>query len=143
MRTNADLNMNIPTGTKKEDFKTREEIITSFYAEWGRNNPEHRVFNDCLNDYILVNYSSLNETRRHAAKRFPSTMAVLQLDTILRTAKRVGRPLPNKPGSKNQKHFSKMIRLECQLDGIGKVKLLVGIKKKTGKLVQYCITVLE
>lgn len=68
---------------------------------------------------------------------------VLQLDTILRTAKRVGKPLPTKPRSKNQKNFSKMIRMECQLEGVGKVKLLLGIKKKTGEMVQYCITVLE
>ena len=44
---------------------------------------------------------------------------------------------------KNQKNFSKMIGLECQLKGIGKVKLLVGIKTKTGEMVQYCITALE
>lgn len=135
--------MNIPIGTEKEDFKTRENIITSFYVEWNRNNPEHRVFNESLNDYIYVTYSSLDETRRHAAKRFQSTQAVLQLDTILRTAKRVGKPLPTKPRSKNQKNFSKMIRMECQLEGVGKVKLLLGIKKKTGEMIQYCITVLE
>ena len=135
--------MNIPIGTEKEDFKTRENIITSFYVEWCSDNPEHRVFNESLNDFIYVTYSSLNETRRHAAKRFQSTMAVLQLDTILRTAKRVGKPLPTKPSSKNQKNFSKMIRMECQLEGIGKVKLLLGIKKKTGEMIQYCITVLE
>ena len=135
--------MNIPTGTRKEDFKAREEIITSFYAEWSRNNPEHRVFNDSLSNHIIVDYSSLNETRRHAAKRYQSTLAVLQLDTILRTSKQVGKPLPIKSGSKNQKKFSKMIRLECQLEGIGKIKLLVGVKKKTGELVQYCITVID
>ena len=135
--------MNIPIGTEKEDYKTRENIITSFYVEWSSNNPERRVFNESLNDYIYVTYSSLDETRRHAAKRFLSTLAVLQLDTILRTAKRVGKPLPIKPRSKNQKNFSKMIRMECQLEGVGKVKLLLGIKKKTGEMVQYCITVLE
>ena len=135
--------MIIPTGNNKEDLKEREAIITSYYVEWNRNNPEHRVFNDDLNDYIYVTYLSLDETRRHAAKRHQSTQAVLQLDTILRTAKRVGKPLPIKPGSKNQKNFSKMLRMECQLDEFGIVKLLVGIKKKTGEMVQYCITSLE
>lgn len=135
--------MIIPTGNDKEDLKARETVITSFYVEWNRNNPERRVFNDDLSDYIYVAYLSLDETRRHAAKRYQSTLAVLQLDTILRTAKRVGKPLPVKPGSKNQKSFSKMLRMECQLEGIGMVKLLVGIKKKTGEMVQYCITSLE
>mgnify|MGYP007101852995 CR=1 FL=1 len=36
-----------------------------------------------------------------------------------------------------------MIRMECQLEGIGKVKLLLGVKKKTGEMGQYCITVLK
>ena len=36
-----------------------------------------------------------------------------------------------------------MIRMECQLEGVCKVKLLLGIKKKTGEMVQYCITVIE
>lgn len=35
------------------------------------------------------------------------------------------------------------MRMECQLEGVGKVKLLLGIKKKTGEMIQYCITVLE
>ena len=86
--------MIIPIGNNKEDLKSREAVITSFYVEWNHNNPEHRVFNNDLNDYIYVTYLSLDETRRHAAKRPQSTLAVLQLDTILRTAKRVGKPLP-------------------------------------------------
>lgn len=135
--------MIIPTENNKEDLKAREAIITSFYVEWNRNNPERRVFNDDLNDYIYVAYLSLDETRRHAAKRYLSTLAVLQLNTVLRMAKRVGKPLSVKIGSKNQKSFSKMIRMECQLKDIGLVKLLVGIKKKTGEMVQYCITSLE
>ena len=133
----------IPTGNNKEDFRAREALITLFYVEWNHNNLEHRVFNDVLNDYIYVTYLSLDETRRHAAKRHQSTLAVLQLDTILRTAKRVGKPLPVKPGSRNQKNFSKMLRMECQLEDLGMVKLLVGIKKKTGEMIQYCITSLE
>ena len=135
--------MTIPTGIDKTDLREREAIITSFYVEWNRNNPEYRVFNDDLNDYIYVTYLSLDETRRHAAKRYQSTLAVLQLNSILRKAKRVGKPLPVKQGSRNQKSFSKMLRMECQLEGIGMVKLLVGIKKKTGDMVQYCITSLE
>ena len=36
-----------------------------------------------------------------------------------------------------------MIRMECQLEGIGKVKLLLGVKKKTGEMVQYCVNKIE
>lgn len=135
--------MIIPIGTEKEDLKVRKNIITAFYAEWNRNNPERRVFNDDLNDYIYVVYLSMDETRRHAAKRYNSTLAVLQLDTILKKAKRIGNPLPVKQGSKNQKVFSKILKMECKLEEIGTVKLLVGIKKTTSEKIQYCITTLE
>ncbi len=85
----------------------------------------------------------MDETRRHAAKRYNSTLAVLQLDTILKKAKRIGNPLPVKQGSKNQKVFSKILKMECKLEEIGTVKLLVGIKKTTSEKIQYCITTLE
>lgn len=88
-------------------------------------------------------YLSLDETRRHAAKRYFSTLAVLHLDEVLKTAKRIGKPLQIKKGSKNQKGFSKMIHMECQLEGIGLVKLMVGVKKKTGEKIQYCLTTVE
>jgi len=133
----------IPTGEEKTDIKAREEIITIHYVEWKRNNTEGRVFNYDLKDYIYVIYLSLDETRRHAAKRYLSTLAVLHLDEVLKTAKRIGKPLPIKKGSKNQKGFSKMIHMECQLEGIGLVKLMVGIKKKTGEKIQYCLTAVE
>lgn len=133
----------IPTGEEKTDIKTREAIITLHYVEWKRNNSEGRVFNDDLKDYIYVIYLSLDETRRHAAKRYLSTLAVLHLDEILKAAKRIGKPLPIKKGSKNQKGFSKMIHMECHLEGIGLVKLMVGVKKKTSEKIQYCLTAVE
>ena len=133
----------IPIGNEKDDIKTREEIITTKYVQWRNSNPEGKVFNDDLNDFIYVKYLSLDETRRHAAKRYLSTLAVFYLDRILKTAIRIGKPVPIKKRSKNQKSFSKMIHMECQLETIGVVKLMVGIKKKTGEKIQYCLTALE
>lgn len=133
----------IPTGEEKTDIKAREEIITLYYVQWRRSNAEGRVFNDDLKDFIYVVYLSLDETRRHAAKRYLSTLAVLHLDMVLKTAKKIGKPVPIKRGSKNQKGFSKMVRMECQLEGVGLVKLMVGIKKKTGEKIQYCLTAVE
>ena len=133
----------IPIGEEKTDIKAREEIITLYYVQWRRSNAEGRVFNDDLKDFIYVVYLSLDETRRHAAKRYLSTLAVLHLDMVLKTAKKIGKPVPIKRGSKNQKGFSKMVRMECQLEGVGLVKLMVGIKKKTGEKIQYCLTAVE
>lgn len=36
-----------------------------------------------------------------------------------------------------------MIHMECLLEAIGLVKLMVGIKKKTGEKIQYCLTAIE
>lgn len=65
------------------------------------------------------------------------------INQILKTAKKIGKPVPIKKGSKNQKAFSKMIHMECLLEAIGLVKLMVGIKKKTGEKIQYCLTAIE
>lgn len=133
----------IPTGNERGDIKAREKIITLYYVNWRRNHPEGRAFNEDLHDFIYVEYISLDETRRHAAKRYLSTLAVLRLDEVLKTAKMIGKPLPVKNGSKNQKVFSKMIRMGCHLNEIGDVKLMIGVKKKTEEKIQYCLTAVE
>ena len=80
---------------------------------------------------------------RHAAKSYLSTLAVLQLDLILKSAIQVGEPTPTKMGINNQSGFSEMIIMECPLVGIGTAKLTVGVKKKTGMKIQYCITAIK
>lgn len=134
--------LNVPTGNNKEDIKRREEIISDVYRNWYQSHPSKRVFNDNLKDYINVRYISISETMRHAAKSQASTLAVLQLDAILRCAKRVGKPMLPKKGVKNQKDFVRIILMTHQVVGIGVVKLTVGIKK-SGEKVQYCITAIQ
>lgn len=135
--------MQIPTGNTKADIKAREATIAAHYKKWCDENPSKRAYNYDLKDYISVEYLSMDETRRHAAKSYLSTLAVLQLDVILKTARKVGKTLPVKEKSKNQKPFSKMIRMECEFAGLGTVKMMVGVKKKTAGKVQYCITALR
>ena len=36
-----------------------------------------------------------------------------------------------------------MIHMECHLERIGLVKLMVGVKKKTSEKIQYCLTAVE
>jgi hypothetical protein len=59
------------------------------------------------------------------------------------TGYQVGEPSPIKEGVKNQGEFSEMIIMECPLVGIGTAKLTVGVKKKTGMKIQYCITAIN
>lgn len=138
--TNNNQNIEIPTGDSREDIKGREQIISDVYRKWYEANPSKAVYNENLKDYINVRFLSVTETMRHAAKTYLSTLAVLQLDVILRFAHQVGEPTPIKLGVNNQSIFKEMIIMECSLVGIGIAKLTVGIKKKTGMKIQYCIT---
>ncbi len=131
--------MNIPTGNSKEELKAREGIISQAYREWTSANPDKKVYNDSLHDFIHIRFLSITETMRHAAKNHNSTLAILQLDTILRKAVKFGKPTPTKKGVKNQEKFAKMQQMRCELDGIGVVKMIVGVKR-SGEIIQYCIT---
>lgn len=132
----------IPAGITKEDIKTRKEIIYNFYQSWKIANPEQRKFNVSLGDYINIRSVSVIETAAHASKRYLSTLAVLQLDSILQLAQRID-VVNTKPNTKNQRPFEKMILMEYQCPAIGTIRLTVGIKRSDRTKVQYCITALE
>ncbi len=134
--------MGIPIGNTREEITQREVLIRNFYRQWKEKNPTQRKYNLSLKDYINIRYVSIDETSRHAAKTYLSTLAVMQLDAILTNAKKVSYS-KIKPNNKNQSGFVKMIIMQYQSPGIGKVKLTVGIKRRTKEKVQYCITAVE
>ena len=134
--------MIIPLGNSKEDFKIREDIISQVYRQWTEANPDKRVYNRSLKDYINIRYLSITETMHHASKNYYSTLALLQLDTILRYSVKYGKPKAPKKGSKNQKVFQQIQEMHCELIGIGTVKMTVGIKRN-GEKIQYCITAIK
>jgi len=129
----------IPTRNEKEDVEKRKQIILDFYREWKQNNPSQRKYNISLKDYVNIRNVSITETSFRASKTYLSTLAVLQLDAILATARKT-KIVNAKLNNRNQKPFNKMILMECDLPGIGAVKLIVGIKRKSLEKVQYCIT---
>ena len=133
--------LNIPTGTSPEDIRQRKEIILSFYHDWKEAHPEHRVYNTSLKEYIYVKHISLSETATHASKNFWSTLAVMQLDSILRCANKVSYKKVKENSA--QSKFRAMIVMEHNLPAIGLVKLTVGVEHKSLIKVQYCITALE
>lgn len=134
--------MIIPQGNNKEALKQREEIISQVYRIWTENNPTKQVYNRSLKDNINIRFLSITETIRHAAKTYESTLAMLQLDTILRNAVKYGKPKPPKKGVKNQASFSQMQEMHYNLAGVSTVKMMVGIKR-TGEIIQYCITAIQ
>ena len=128
--------MEIPQGSSREEVKLRDQIIIDFYAGWIAENPEKKMWNEDLQDYILVKYLSITETAEKAARQYESTLAVIRLSELLTKSKKVAE-VPPKKGTKNQKPFLKMYIM--QLDNI---KMTVGLQKSTGDKVQYCITAL-
>ena len=129
----------IPTGNSREEIQQRELIIRDFYREWKEKNPSQKKYNLSLKEYINIRMVSIVETSEHAAKNYLSTLAVLQLDAILVGARKVS--IQNvKPNNKNQKPFEKIIIMEYDLVEIGKVKMTVGVRRRTREKVQYCIT---
>ena len=132
----------IPQGNSLEEIKTREKIIRDFYREWKERNPSQRKYNLSLKEFINIRMVSIIETSEHASKNYLSTLAVLQLDSILVGAKKVSIK-KTKPGNKNQKPFERIMIMEYELTGIGTVKMTVGVRKRTREKVQYCITAID
>ena len=79
----------IPEGNSIEAIRVREQIIREFYKEWKEKNPSQRKYNLSLKEYINIRMVSIVETSGHAAKSYLSTLAVLQLDSILTGARKV------------------------------------------------------
>lgn len=131
----------IPVGNSSEEVKQREDIIYSFYEQWKSEHPDQKVYNVNLKDDIHIRNVSIAETARHAAKRYMSTLAVLQLDAVLSCARKVA--ITKTENRENQKSFKAMMIMEYFNPGIGKVKLTVGIRHHSLLKVQYCITAIE
>ncbi len=134
--------MPIPIGNSLEDIKVRKQLIWDFYQKWKKKNPSQKKYNLDLKEYINIRFVSIDETSHHASKNYLSTLAVLQLDTILTMSKKY-RMVDAKRTDRNQKQFNKLIWMRHILPGIGEVKLLVGIVRRTKEKVQYCITVIK
>ena len=80
--------------------------------------------------------------QRTRRQNYLSTLAVLQLDSILTGARKVSVKKP-KPGNANQKPFERIMIMEYELTGIGKIKMTVGVRRRTLEKVQYCITAIS
>ena len=132
----------IPEDNSVESIKIRERIIRDFYREWKEKNPSQRKYNLSLKEYINIRMVSIVETSEHAAKTYLSTIAVLQLDAILMGATKVS-VKKTKSGNRNQNPFEKMMVMEYDVAFIGKVKMTVGIRRRTHEKVQYCITAIQ
>ena len=120
-------------GKEREDIKARRQIIKDYYATWCAKNPDKTVWNESLQENILVKNRSINEILGHAPRSYESTYAFTQLTEILKNALFV-KDMKPKPHDKNQKIFSKISLLKWK-----QYRLLVGHQKSTGDVMLYFI----
>lgn len=132
----------IPTGNNTVDRRKRQGIITAYYQEWKRNNPEQKKYNVDLKDDINIRSVSVIETAAQASLTYLSTLAVLQLDAIL-TNSRLVKKVRTKAESKNQRPFESILIMEYVCTGIGRIKMTVGVRRSDKKKIQYCITAID
>ena len=125
---------NIPEETTKEDIKAREKIIKDFYAHWIAENPDKKIWNDNLMDYICVKFLSINETYNKASRRYKSTLAVFRLSDVLKRAILI-EVKPTKTNDKNQKQFEKLLIMRYE-----DIKLVVGVQRSNKDKVQYTLS---
>lgn len=128
----------IPKGQSMQEIKIRQKLIFDFYERWKEEHPEKSVFNKSLNADILIRKESVVEAAEHSAKKYGSTIAVMHLDELLSEAILVGKD-KTKPGNKNQEKLQSMLLMEYNMEGIGRIKLTVGERRRTLDKIQYGI----
>jgi len=134
--------LEIPQGRTKEDVKIRKKVIMDFYALWNASNPNKRVYNVNLNDFIYVRFLSIQETAEHASLQYKSTKAIIYLTEILELATLKTKAKPKREVA-NQKRFEEILIMEYNKSGFGKLKLTVGVLRGSKQHIQYCITAIE
>lgn len=131
----------IPMGGTITEIRERETIIKEMLHKWGTENPERKVFNNALEDYIWIKGISVIEAREHSAKSYRSTLAILNIDEVLKNALPVRR-LPTKKGYRNQAIFAYMLVMVYRHEEIGTIKVTVGVKSNEQRI-EYGITALR
>lgn len=138
----------IPMGGSMEEIRMRSKIINEFFKHWSAENPERQVFNKALEEFVHIRNVSVIEASEHSSKSYPSTIAALSFEEVIKNAKPVQR-VPVKVGSSNQADFMYLLVMRYIKDGLGTVKLTVGIRKIKGskerdtEKVEYGISVLQ
>ena len=113
-----------------------------FYAQWNASNPNKRVYNVDLKEFIYVRFLSIQETAEHASLQYKSTKAITFLTEILELATLKMRTIPKIEVS-NQKRFKEIVIMEYNKAGLGRLKLTVGVLRGSNQYIQYCITAIE
>ncbi|MCQ2244542.1 MAG: hypothetical protein MJZ32_09840 [Bacteroidaceae bacterium] len=130
----------IPMGETQEEKILRREIIHQYVQQWRADHEMNpRVYNEDIKEYIKVNQVFLLESVTHSAHRYQSTKAVLHMEEVMAKATKVC--VVKVKENSNQKPFKEMLMMRYSSEDLGKVKMLVGVRKRTQEKVEYSITV--
>lgn len=141
----------IPKGRSLEEIRQRESLLSQFLHQWSAEQQgDRKIHNINLNEDIFIVGKSVAEIIQHSSKRYLSTLAVLQMEEVIANAFPVRR-VPVKQGNGKQAEFSHMLLLTYKKEGLGTVKVTVGVRfrKSTDnpgdqpKKIEYGISVLD
>ena len=132
----------IPKGRTKEKIQAREKIINEFFANWMSVNPEKRIYNAHLHEFIYLDYFPFQETACKAARSYKTTLAVIYLTEILELAKAtIWSSL--KESGEIPIRFTNRIIMPYEKPCFGKINLTVGAVHQKGKKSKFYLTAIE
>ena len=129
-----------PGGRSKHAIKRCERVVARHIENLYRT-----VYCPALRANVAFNRkTSRKEAMQHSSGDHDSTLFVLKIEQLLKTATIVNRQSP-KPGNRQQAPFSEMVILEQKIKGYGKAKIVIGKYKpdypdKSAPYCHYCVT---
>ncbi len=120
----------------------RNKLLLDFY-DVIRSGYVLSVTNTYTGKRILVNSRSKKETARHASLSKTSTKAVFHLKKILENAKPLDNQIYPAKTKGSQSRYRGVRLFYYDLDGVGLIKLVIGIRKGDDEHEQYCLTAIE
>lgn len=130
----------IPMGETQEEKSLRREIIHQYVQQWRADHESNpRVYNEDIKEYIKVNQVFLLESVTHSAHRYQSTKAVLHMEEVMAKATKVC--VVKAKDNSNQRPFKEMLLMSYSSEDLGKVKMMVGVRRRTLEKVEYSMTV--
>jgi len=141
------LDYTIPKSNKKNDFKTREQIVWSIYGKWQANHGTKKRYNFALKSDILIRFEGITETVQKAARNYKYTMAMCAFDEVLQYSIEINRDIPKKD-IENQRRYKEMIIMNLQTSAFQpyfeNIKMTVGVlRSDDSKKIQYCVSTIE
>ena len=88
---------------------------------------------------FFISKESIEETAHHAAKSECSTIAAMNIISVLKNAELVSCDKPKSNRQISLFRFKKMLELRVMMRYVGSVKLMVGLQGRRNYL-EYCIT---